>query len=428
MQSNPLPPVIHSIPMKFIVILLTGSLPLTFALQSQASRTLDDGFLSSLRSEAARAHPSAVAGKYKALAANQEVRSVRLWNDPMLGLGFMTAEQMMRADEGDVMVGFEQSLPKPGMFEAQRRKLQAMGRAENEIACTSSLAAGAEAAKSAIELALADESITLQQSQLAWLMAMTENARQMAADPMGSSTDALRMETELAKEQQMLDAARRSRVGYAQKLNITLGRSLDSPWPDLQLPATPPPVPIAKAEIARISHVNPKVRAMKEMAGAANAETRIADRERLPEFGVGIDTRIYSGTGDIRSTIFGVKMSLPWFNDGSYQAKIDAAKSREIAAGRDVEAMRREIATMVVSASTEAGNAAAQARAYSGDIHDKALKARQTTEAAWISSKAPLTDLLDSSRTLFSIRLEQRRMIAMQLAALEELHILVPNR
>jgi hypothetical protein len=36
--------------------------------------------------------------------------------------------------------------------------------------------------------------------------------------------------------------------------------------------------------------------------------------------------------------------------------------------------------------------------------------------------------LLDSSRTLFAIRLEQRRMIAMQLAALEELHTLVPNR
>ena len=121
-------------------------------------------------------------------------------------------------------------------------------------------------------------------------------------------------------------------------------------------------------------------------------------------------------------------MSLPWFNDPSYQAKIDAAKSRELAAGRDVETMRREIAAMVLAAATEAANAAAQARAYSGEIHDKARQATQTIEAAWISSKAPLTDLLDSARMLFSIRLEQRRMIAMQLAALEELHTLVPNR
>ena len=144
---------------------------------------------------------------------------------------------------------------------------------------------------------------------------MVENARQMAADPMGSSSDALRMETELAKEKQMLDAARRTREGYAQKLNLTLGRPLDSPWPTLKLPATPPPVPIAQAEIARIPHANPKVRAMREMAGAANAETRMADRERLPEVAVGVDTQLYSGTGDISSTTVGVKMSLPWFND-----------------------------------------------------------------------------------------------------------------
>jgi outer membrane protein TolC len=225
----------------------------------------------------------------------------------------------------------------------------------------------------------------------------------------------------------MLDAARRSREGYARKLNLTLGRPLDTPWPELKLPATPPPVPLAQAEIARIPHANPKVRAMMEMAGAASAETRMADRERLPEISVGIDTATYSGTGDLRSTEIGVKITLPWFNDGSYKAKIAAAHSRELSAGNDVETMRREVAAMVLSAVTEASNAAAQARAYSGGIHEKAQQTTRTIEAAWISSKAPLTDLLDSARTLFSIRLEQRRMIAMEQAALEELHTLVPN-
>ena len=143
---------------------------------------------------------------------------------------------------------------------------------------------------------------------------------------------------------------------------------------------------------------------------------------------VGVDTQLYSGTGDIRSTTVGIKLSLPWFNDPVYQSKIDAARSRELAAGSDVETMRREIAAMVVMAATEAASAAAQARAYAGEIREKALKARETTEAAWISSKAPLSDLLDASRMLFAIRLEQRRMVAMQLAALEELNTLVPNR
>jgi outer membrane protein, heavy metal efflux system len=414
--------------MNYFQHLLAGLAVTGGLLHAGESRLLNDGLLSGLRSEAARAHPSAVAGKYKAQAAAHEARGVRLWNDPMIDIGFMDAEEMMQMDDGDVMIGFEQALPKPGMFAAERRKMEAMQRAEIENAGNAALAAGAEAAKAAIELALADESIALQQTQIEWMSAMVENAKQMAADPMGSSTDALRMETEQAKEQQMLDAARRSREGYARLLNITLGRPLDSPWPVLKLPAAPPPVPVANAEVARIPHANPKVRSMREMVAAANADSRIADRERLPEVAVGVETRIYSETREIRSTTVGVKLSLPWFNDPSYRAKIDAAKSRELAAASDVETMRREIAGMVMMAATEAANAAAQARAYSGEIHEKAVKATQTTEAAWISSKAPLTDLLDSARTLFAIRLEQRRMIAMQLAALEQLHTLVPNR
>jgi len=414
--------------MKFILSIFTSLFVAGSLLRAQDTKLVDESFLSSLRTKAARNHPSALSGKYKAAAAALDTRSVRLWNDPMVGFGFMGASEMMRADDGDILFGIEQALPKPGMYDAQRRKAEAIGRAERQNTLTASLAAGAEGARSAIEVALADESIRLQQSQIDWLTVMVENARQMAADPLGTSNDALRMETELAKEKQLLDAARRTRDGYAKKLNLTLGRPLDSPWPVLRLPATPPPVPLAQAEIARIPHANPRVRALKEMAGAANAETRMADRERLPELAVGVDTQLYSGTSDIRSTTVGLKMSLPWFNDPSYQARTNAAKSRELSATQDVETVRREVAAMVLTTVTEAANAAAQARGYSGEIHEKAQAASKSIEAAWISSKAPLTDLLDSSRTLFAIRLEQRRMVAIQLAALEELQTLVPNR
>ena len=411
-----------------MIPILTGLFMAGGFLQAQDGKVLNNDFLSGIRREAARTHPSVVAGKHLAAAAGQDARSVRLWEDPMVGLGFTIADKMMRMDDGDVTIGIEQRLPKPGMFDAQLRKAEAMRRAATQNSRTPALAAGAEAARNAIELALADDSISLQQAQITWLTAMVENARQMAVDPMGSSSDALRMEIELAKEQQMLDAARRTRDGFAQKLNLTLGRPLDSPWPVLKLPAIPPPVPLAQSEIARIPHANPKVRAMKEMVGASNAEVRMADRERLPEVSVGVDTNIYAAERDVRSTMVALKMTLPWFNDPSYQAKISAAQSRELAATRDVETMRREVAAMVLNAATEAANAAAQARAFSGEIHEKAQLTTRTIEAGWISSKAPLTDLLDSSRTLFSIRLEQRRMIAMQLSALEELQTLVPDR
>ena len=410
-----------------MIPLFTGLFVAGSLLQAQETRLVDETFLSALRAEAARNHPAASSAKFRAAAAARDIRSVRLWDDPMVGLSLKAAEKMMREDDGDIRIGFEQPLPKPGLFQANLAKVEAIRRAELENSRSSSLEVGAVAARDAIELALADESITLQAGQIQWLDSMTQNARQMAQNPDASSVDALRLESELARETQILAAARRTRESVSRSLNLRLGRPLESPWPAMRLSAAPPPVPVASAEIARISRVNPKVRSMKEMASAANAETRIADRERQPQLSLTVDTDLYSG-GDFRSASVGLKMSLPYFNRGSYAAKIEAAQLREKAAVKDIETTRLEVASSVLSATTEAANAAAQARAYSGEIYQRALQATEAVQGSWISSKSTLTDLLDSNRMLFSIRLEQRRFVAMQLAAIEELNLLVPNR
>ena len=405
----------------FTCLLVGGTL-----LHAQDVRILNETLLSSLRAEAARSHPAAAAAKLRANAAEQDFRAVRLWNDPMVGLSFMAADKMMRESDGDIILGFDQALPKPGLFAANREKAEAMRRAEVENSRSSSLEVGAMAAKNAIELALTDEAITLQGSQIQWLNSMAENARQRAANPDSSSIEALRLESELTRETQILESAKRTRDSIAQKLNLSLGRSLESPWPALKLPASPPPVPVAASEIARISRANPKVRAMMETASVAKAETHVTERERLPEVSVGAETAIYSG-GDFRSTTLGVKMTLPWLNDSTYSARTDAARIREKAAIADIETLRREIAGSILSVTSEAANAAAQAHAYSGEVYQRTLQATQATEASWISSKSPLSDLLESNKMLFSVRLEQRRFIAMEQAALEELNLLVPN-
>ncbi|MEI6415563.1 MAG: TolC family protein [Pseudomonadota bacterium] len=284
----------------------------------------------------------------------------------------------------------------------------------------------ATAARDAIELALADESIALQSAQLKWLESMTENARQRAANPDATGIDALRLESELARETQILAAARRTRESLTSSLNLRLGRPLESPWPTLDLGNASYSVPLANSEIARISHANPKVRSLREMASAASAETRIADRERLPQLSVGVDVDTYSGS-DFRSASLGLKMSLPYVNRSSYSAKIAASQLREKAALQDIETTRLEVASGVLAAVAESKNAAAQARAYSGEVYQRALSASQAVEGSWISSKSSVADLLDAQRQLFSIRLEQRRFVAMQRVALEELNQLVPK-
>ena len=414
--------------MNFPKILLTGWMLAGTLAQAGESKLLDDATLDTIRSEAAAQHPSAKAAQYREAAANEDVRAVRLWDDPMVGLGFMAARRpQMRREEGDFQIGVEIPIPKPGLYQANLLKTEALRRAEAEKTRSSRINSGTEATILAIELALSDEIVRLSTGELAWLSEMETTAQQMALNPGATGIDSIRLASEKMKLAQDVAASQRTRDGTARQLNIVMGKPISNTWPTFRLPASAPPSPQIAAEVARIPFVNPQVRAMTEMVGAADADIRIADRERLPSFSAGVETRGYSQDG-YRGTTLGLKMTIPWFNRDNYQAKVDAAKFRSGAAAADVETARREVAGQVIAAATEASNAAAQARAYGGEIKDKANEANESVQASWINSKAPLTDLLETRRLLFSVDLEQRRQIAMQLAAIEKLNLLLPQK
>ena len=144
--------------MKSTLRLLVGLCVPIASLLAAEPAPLNDALLSRLRAEAIRSHPAVAAARLKTGAATRDVRAVRLWDDPMVGLMFMGAEKEMRMDDGDIRVMLEQPLPKPGLFQANRAKADAMRRAEGENSRTAGLVAGAMAAKDVIELALADES------------------------------------------------------------------------------------------------------------------------------------------------------------------------------------------------------------------------------------------------------------------------------
>ena len=396
-------------------------------LHAAEPKLLDHNRLDTIRAEAARHHPAVQAAVSREEAAIEDIRAVRLWDDPTVGIGFMAARRpQMRREEGDLQLGIEVPFPKPGLYAANLAKTEALRRVETEQARAADISSGTEATMLAIELALADEIVRLSSGEFEWLREMETNAEQMAFDPSSTGIDSIRLASERVKLEENIASSKRTREALAGQLNVVMGKPLAYHWPSFRLPASAPPVPAAAAEVARIPFANPKVRAMKEMAGAAHAEIRIADRERLPSFSAGIETRGYSQDG-YRGTTLGLKMSVPWFNRENNQAKVDAAELRSDAAFTDIETVRREIAALVIAAATDAANAAAQARAYGGEIRTKATEATESVQASWITSKAPLTDLLETRRLLFSVDLEQRRQIAMQLAAIEKLNLLVPS-
>ena len=103
-----------------------------------------------------------------------------------------------------------------------------------------------------------------------------------------------------------------------------------------------------------------------------------------------------------------------------------APRQQQVAAEREVDALLRKLRGEVVAAHTEAETAARQANTVAIEVIPRAQKAAESTQNAWISSKASLLEVLESQRALLNARLEERRFVAAHRAALETLRSIVP--
>lgn len=392
---------------------------------AQDPRLLDAGFLDTLRAEVRTNHPSVAAAQARVLAAESGVRAVRLWEDPMAGLGFMAADREMRMDDGDIMFGVEQMLPRRKLYEARKAKAGAERAIFEAETRTAALTLETLVAQSAIELALVDEMLAIETNQLAWLESMAANAREKLKDPMGNASEPLRIESEVAQERQKIDTTQRQRIRLARQLNILLGRDTDEAWPNLRLPESATLTPALTDELARLYQVNPMLQALLNTAEAAKSEIEVARRERSPIFSVGVESSVYSG-GDFRQATVGAKMTLPFFSKSVYRANTDRAIQQQAAAEKEADALARRLRSEAVVAHTEAETSARQAKTISEEVIPRAGKAVESTQNAWISSKASILEVLEARRSLLNARLEERRSVAAHRGALEMLRSIVP--
>jgi outer membrane protein, heavy metal efflux system len=400
------------------------------ALVAQAAaetNIVNDEFLERLRATVRAEHPSVAAAEARFRGADASVRAVRLWEDPMVGAGFMAAETEMRRDDGDMIFSAEQVLPRRKLYEAEKAKM----RAEKSMAAaefqTVALKLETLAAQTAIELALADEIVAIDASQVNWLQQMVTNARERLKDPSGTAAESLRMESELAMAEQKHQSHLLMRRRLARQLNILLGQAADQSWEKLKLPDSGAATPDLDDELAKIAAANPSLQGLARAMEAARSEIEVARRESKPVFSVGVDTRIYSG-GDFRESTIGAKMSIPLLNRASYRARVERARDRHEAAEKELAAMERELRSMLVMAYTDAEDAARQAATFSKEVIPRAEQAAESLQNAWISSKATLLETLDARRSALTSRLEERRFVAAHRAALETLRSIVPPK
>ena len=402
---------------------LALSLAVAFTAQAEDSTTpAAPSFIARLIKEAVTTHPSVEAAQARAQAATSAIGVVRLWEDPQLGLGTLFASQMNRQGNGDISVGVDQMLPRPKLYQAEKRRAIAEQQVQqatqrqtaNEIALT--------VAQSVLELALADEVVRLQSENVGWLQTIVKTAEERAKSPDATATETLRLESELAVQTQTLEAAKRQRVQYATTLNLLLGRATGSAWQPLALPVKTQEVSSAIALKIRLERDNPKLAALRHQVTGAQAEADAAREKRKPAFSVGVQVNAYSA-GNSRDvmTMLTVGMNLPWFNRSAYKADIARAESQRAAAQGDLAAEQRMLHTQLTILMTAAENNRRLAAAYTSEVLPKTEKTVETLQNAWVSSKATLLEVLEARRALLQARQEQKRALAAQNVATQAL-------
>jgi len=366
-------------------------------------------------------HPALAAAAARTNAAAAGIAAVRTWEDPMLKIGAMAAEPMMRAEDGDIAYGAEQKLPLWGKPALARR----VAHAELEV----EIAGGemqfqelrSDLARALFRTALAERIVAVGEQDLTYVQTLANAMEANYAVGGVTRFDLLQIQNERAKRVEQLKTDRARLTHERVTLNRFLNRDLNSAWPALDLPSVAGPV-LYNERLARFALQNePKLRMMRgqiKQAEAMVAETR---QMRLPEVSVGAESRNYSGNGDWRQAEFMVSFSLPLFNRTKYRADIqrDEAKLKTLEAETAdyTLAVREEVHALTVKIDA----ARREAALYRDDIIPRSEAALESARSAWEAGRGMFRDVLDARRMLLDARLMFARAVAEQYQMMSEL-------
>src|SRR5437899_4086169 len=230
-----------------ISVFSAAALPLAGAAEAQLRPAtnrvvLSAEYISLLAQQLRTNHPGVAAAAARTFAAAQNLRAVRTWDDPTLKLGGVAAREPMRADEGDIIYGIEQKLPLFGKPKLAR----AVASAEIEVAQANTeyqfQLRRVDFTKHILQAAVNDHFVAVGRQDLQWLDTILSILESRIATGQASTLELLKAQNEKSKraERQTTDLNQ----GFHERtaMNIMLGRPLEVPWPEFELPPVGPPI------------------------------------------------------------------------------------------------------------------------------------------------------------------------------------------
>jgi len=379
-----------------------------------------------LLSEAQTHNPALQAAGIRADAAGMGVESTRQWEDPVATLGVIkrTARGSKSSEEGDLIYGFEQKLPLFGRPELMRRVAAANATREQLASDYETQKLRRDIVAALNDLALADRALEIGEQDLSWLDATLYAVDHRYRVGQSSQVEWLKIQTTRAKATDELKTRRLEREHGEVELNRLLNRDLHASWPKVELSTVQPELAYTPKLVDAALTAEPQLKVMQQQTAVAQAAADLTRRTRLPEVGVGIEARQYSGDAGIREGTLTVNFSLPWLNGHRYNNDWHRDRALARASALDAQDYALTIRENLHHAIVDLDAARRQALLYRDEIIPLTEQTLDSAQAAWVANLGLFQDVLDARRMLLDDQLAFASACAEQGRKLADLELL----
>jgi outer membrane protein TolC len=400
----------------FFLLLGAGAAPgVSFGADAPADttapRTRDD-YLRLARATNAGLH----AADARAEGARERVGAARALPDPRLEYGYYVAPERLQGRQELILA---QEFPFFGKRGLRHDVSSSDARIEAHRARGTALDVDFDVKRAFYQYVGLTETARVLESESDLLRRMRDVAQVRYASGTSEQQEVLKIELSLSRLADETTLNTRDIAATRAFLNELVGRTATSPLeaPTWSIPDVSRIDTLAVADSALVHR--PDVAEAREQIARAEASRRLAKKEYIPDFMLGVDYQFGAGEDGWWELMTGINLPI-WL--GQRRAMVHEAEAMQRAAQYDLTAATLQSDREVEEAADRARAARERFDRFKSAILPQAEAAFSSSEAGYRSGRVGFLDYLDSERTLLETRREYAGVIAdlgMQMAALE---------
>ncbi|GAB4121091.1 MAG: TolC family protein [Sideroxydans sp.] len=353
---------------------------------------------------------SARQSRAEALAAVPE--QVATLPDPTLSLNALSFPTDTFSGSQEAMtqrqIGIALTLPFPGKLGLREQAADSEAQAAEQDVLEQSQLLERNVRSTWWSLFYLDRALDIVLRNQTWMRQLNTIAETRYSTGLGMQSDVLLAQVELSKLLEMEINLRASRRNMAARMNALLGRKA---FTAITLPEqaseTLPPVAAGEQLIALAQEARPLLVTRRKLLDAAEARTRLAEKDYYPDLKLGLAYGFRSGnnpTGSARADLASVTLgiNLPLFADSRQGQAVAQRKAERQQQDYELQDSVLQVTAQIEQALAEYQSARKQAALFKGGLIPQAQQTVSAMRAAYQVNKVDFLNLARAQVTLYN--------------------------